>query len=106
MAYNNFYAQHFSRRQPRCMTPEEIRQSETDYLIDLAQSPLAEHCKERFEVPQITEAEDVFNTLLKEIKDPELRNKIDMAAGNISRAYEILGFCAGHFSTDSRAMNF
>ena len=71
---DNFYAQWFSRTQPR-----------------------------RLNIPEVTEAEKIFKAALQEITDPELRNKIDMAAGKISYAYEILGFCAGHFSQDSRS---
>lgn len=69
----------------------------------MATSEFGEFCKERFNVPEVTEAEEVFKAALQEITDPELRNKIDMAAGKISYAYEILGFCAGHFSQDSRS---
>ena len=52
------------------------------------------------------EAEQAFKAALAEVSDPETRNLIDMAVGKISRAYQILGFCAGHFSQDSRARFF
>lgn len=103
---DNFYAQWFSRTQPPQLTPAERWQRETQQLISLAQSELAEALKQRFDVPQVDEAEGAFKAALQEITDPEIRNKIDMAAGKISRAYEILGFCAGHFSQDSRSYNF
>lgn len=103
---DNFYGQWFKRTQPRQLTPEERWQKETEQLISLAQSERAEAIKERFDVPEVDEAESIFKAALQEITDPEIRNKIDMAAGKISRAYEILGFCMGHFSQDSRSFNF
>ena len=71
----------------------------------MATSEFGEFCKESFNIPisRRSEAEGAFKAALQEITDPELRNKIDMAAGKISYAYEILGFCAGHFSQDSRS---
>lgn len=100
---DNFYAQWFSRTQPRRLTPEELWQRDTDQLRRMATSEFGEFCKERFNIPEVAEAEEAFKAALQEITDPELRNKIDMAAGKISYAYEILGFCAGHFSQDSRS---
>lgn len=99
----NFYSKWFSRTQPRPLTPEELWQRDTDQLRCLATSEFGEYCKNRFNVPEVTEAEEVFNTVLQKITDPELQNEIDMAAGKIAWAYEILGFCAGHFSQDSRS---
>ena len=83
---DNFYAQWFSRTQPRRLTPEELWQRDTDQLRSMATSEFGEFCKERFNIPEVTEAEKIFK-----------------AAGKISYAYEILGFCAGHFSQDSRS---
>lgn len=100
---DNFYAQWFSRTQPRRLTPEELWQRDTDQLRSMATSEFGEYFKGRFNVPEVEEAEAVFKAALQEISAPELRNKIDMAAGKISYAYEILGFCAGHFSQDSRS---
>jgi hypothetical protein len=51
----------------------------------------------------VEEAEKTFKEALRQISDPELRNTLDMATGKISYAYEILGFCAGHFAQDSRS---
>lgn len=98
---NNFYSDWFGREKPRRLTPEELWERDTAQLRREATSEFGEYCKNRFKVPEVEEAEAVFNALLKEITDPELRNKIDMAAGKISYAYEILGYCAGHFSQDS-----
>lgn len=100
---DNFYAKWFGRTQPRRLTPEELWQRDTDQLRCMATSEFGDYCKERFNIPEVTEAEELFKAALQEIADPELRNKIDMAAGKISYAYEILGFCAGHFSQDSRS---
>lgn len=100
---DNFYAKYFSRTQPKPLTPEELWERDTAQLRRMATSEFGEYCKNRFDVPEVEEAEAVFKEILQEITDPELRNKIDMAAGKISYAYEILGFCAGHFSQDSRS---
>ena len=100
---DNFYAKWFSRTQPRQLTPEELWERDTAQLRSMATSEFGEFCKERFNIPEVTEAEKIFKAALQEITDPELRNKIDMAAGKISYAYEILGFCAEHFSQDSRS---
>ena len=59
-----------------------------------------------WELPEVDEAEQAFKEALAGVSDPETRNLIDMAVGKISRAYQILGFCAGHFSQDSRARFF
>ena len=58
---------------------------------------------ERFELPEIQEAEDAFKRALAGITDPEARDKLDMAAGRISTAYQLLGFCAGHTAQSSEA---
>lgn len=100
---DNFYAQWFSRTQPRRLTPEELWERDTKQLCRMATSEFGEYCKNRFKVPEVDEAEAAFKAVLQEITDPELRNKVDMAAGKISYAYEMLGFCAGHFSQDSRS---
>lgn len=99
----NFYAGYFSRTQAKPLTPEELWERDTKQLCAMATSEFGEYCKNRFKVPEVEEAETVFKAALQEIADPELRNKIDMAAGKISYAYEMLGFCAGHFSQDSRS---
>ena len=103
---DNFYADWFSRTQPPRLTPEQMWERETIQLRNLATSETAQTLIERFDVPEVNEAEELFNQVLQEIADPETRNKLDMAAGKISRAYQILGFCAGHFSQDSRARFF
>lgn len=100
---DNFYARYFSRTQRKSPTPEELWERDTQQLRSMATSEFGEYCKNRFNVPEVEEAEAAFKAILQEITDPELRNKIDMAAGKISYAYEILGFCAGHFSQDSRS---
>lgn len=103
---SNFYADFFSRTLPPPPTPEERWARHTSWLRNLATSPLGEECAERFTVPEVEEAETAFKQALTGITDPELRSAIDLAAGKISRAYQILGFCAGHFSTDPRAQLF
>lgn len=103
---DNFYARWFSRTQPPRRSPEEMWQRETEELRSLAISPMAEELVERFDVPEVEEAEELFKTALQDIADPEIRNRLDMAAGKISSAYQILGFCVGRFSQDSRAHIF
>lgn len=102
----NFYGQWFNRTQPKRRTPEELWQEETEQLRSLATSPFAEQLVERFEVLEVDAAEEAFKAAIEQIADPEIRNAIDMAAGKISRAYQILGFCVGRFSKDSRAQIF
>lgn len=99
----NFYEQWFTRTPRKPLTPEQMWERDTQQLRMTATSEFGEYCKNRFNIPEVDEAESAFKEALLEITDPELRNKVDMAAGKISRAYEILGFCAGHFSQDSRS---
>ena len=103
---DNFYANWFSRTQPPRPTPEQMWERETAQLRNFATSETAQQLIERFDVPEVEEAEELFKKALQEIADPETRNRLDMAAGQISRAYQILGFCAGRFSQDSRARIF
>ena len=103
---NDFYARWFSRTQPPQPSPEESWRYESERMQELAKSPMATELAERFEVPEIEAAETAFKQAIAGIADPEIRNRIDMAAGQISSAYQILGFCAGRFSQDSRAHSF
>ena len=105
-AGNDFYARWFRRTTPPPPTPEEAWARQTSYLRNLATSPMGVECAERFTVPEVEEAEAEFKQALAGISDPELRSAVDLAAGKISRAYQILGFCAGHFSRDPRAHIF
>ena len=79
---------------------------ETKYLRYLATSPMAEELVEQFNVPEVEEAEQLFKSALQEIGDLETRNNLDMAAGKISRAYQILGFCAGYSLQGIRTADF
>lgn len=90
-------------KRPNHLTAEEKWERETTQLRALATSQFGEYCKNRFNVPEVEEAEKTFKDSLRQISDPELRNTLDMATGKISYAYEILGFCAGHFAQDSRS---
>lgn len=103
MAASDFYGQWFNRTQSKRRTPEELWQEETEQLRCLATSPFAEQLVERFEVPEVGAAEEAFKAAIEKIADSEIRNVINMAAGKFSRAYLILGFCAGRFSKDSMA---
>ena len=103
---DDFYARWFSRTQPPAPTPQQLWERETARLRNFATSETAQQLIERFDVPEVDEAEEQFKRVLAEVADPETRNAIDMAVGRISRAYQILGFCAGHFSQDSRARIF
>lgn len=102
----NFYSNWFNHTQPPRRTPEELWQEETEQLRCLATSPFADKLIERFDVPEVEAAEEAFRVAIEQIADPEIRNAVDMAAGKISSAYQILGFCAGRFSQDSRAQIF
>lgn len=100
----DFYKDWFSRE--RTITPlteKERWAREMNYMRNLAESPFAQKLVDKMDVPEITEAEDAFKAALLQVDDPELRNAIDMAAGRISRAYQILGFCVGHYSQTSGA---
>lgn len=99
---STFYADFFSRT-VKSFTPEELWEKHTRFVHNLATSEWAEKLAERFEVPEVAAAEEAFKRALETVSDPELRNTLDSAAGKISYAYQILGFCAGHFSQDSRA---
>ena len=94
MATGDFYSDWFSRTTITPPTPEERRRWKMDYLCNLAFSPLAQELVDRFGLLEIQEAEDA--QAFAEITDPEVRNKVDMAAGRISAAYQLLGFCVGH----------
>ena len=100
---DDFYARWFTHTQPPPPTPEQAWQQNTDFLRSIAKGDWAEELAERFDVPEVTEAEEHFKSVLQTITDPELRHAVDAAAGRISRAYQSLGFCAGRFSQDSRA---
>ncbi len=78
--------------------------AEKNYLRDLAFSPLTKELVERFELPEIQEAENAFKQALMDIADPEARNRVDMAAGKISYAFQLLGFCVGHTAKSSEAI--
>lgn len=80
------------------------QQRKMDYLRNLASSPLAQELAERFELSEIQAAEEVFKQALAEIADPETRNKLDIAAGRISTAYQFLGFCVCHTAQSSEAI--
>lgn len=93
----NFYRDWFNRK--ATITPPtrmQCQQRRMDYLRNLAFSPLAQELVERIQLSEITEAENAFKQALMEINDPEARNKLDTAAGRISSAYQLLGFCVGH----------
>lgn len=105
METGNFYSNWFSRKTTITPpSPEERQRRKMDYLRNLASSPLAEELVERFELPEIQEAEDAFKQALMEIEDQETRDRIDMAAGKISLAYQLLGFCVGHTAHSSEAI--
>ena len=75
MAMDDFHAKWFNRKATITPpTPEERRQRKMDYLRNLAG-----------------------------ISDPEARDRLDTAAGRISAAYQLLGFCVGHTSQSSEA---
>ena len=85
------------------VAPEERRQRQMDYLRNLASSPRAEKLVEHLELPEIQAAEDVFKQALAEVSDQEARDRLDTAAGRISAAYQLLGFCVGHTTQSNEA---
>lgn len=100
----NFYKDWFSRKTTIARpTQEERWAQQMGYMRDLAESPFARELVEKMDVPEIGDAESDFKAALMQVEDPELRNAIDMAAGKISRAYQMLGFCVGHYSQSSEA---
>lgn len=101
---SNFYAEWFSRQRTiEPPSPQEQWKRHERYLRNLATSPFGRELVEKFDVPEVDEAEAEFKKAIEQISDPEIRDAVDTAAGKISTAYQILGFCAGHFSQDSRA---
>lgn len=98
----NFYEEWFRGKTVRPVTAQEAWRRKTDQLRSLATSDFAQEIVERFKVPEVEEAETLLKEAMAEL-DQETRLKIDAAVGKVSLAYQILGFCAGHFSQDSRA---
>lgn len=62
-----------------------------------ATSEFGTGCIERYNLPELREVEDEFAAVLKQVSDPELRDKLDMAAGRIAYAYQTQGFCGGWY---------
>lgn len=89
------------KRQPQTMEVSWDRY--TQWLRSEATSDFGRYCKGQFTIPEVEEAEATFDELLQKIDDPQLRNDIDDAAGMIACAYEILGYCAGYFSTEAQS---
>ena len=105
METRDFHARWFSRSATITPpTPEERRQRKMDYLRSLSSSPFAQELVARIDLPEIQEAEDAFKQALAEITDPEARDRLDTAAGRISAAYQLLGFCVGHTAQSSEAI--
>mgnify|MGYP001036201843 CR=1 FL=1 len=101
---DNFHARWFGRTQPPPPAPEQLWQQNTEFLRNMATSEWGEALADRFKnIPEVEEAEKQFAGVLQSITDPEIRFAVDAAAGRISSAYQVLGFCAGRFSQDSRA---
>lgn len=69
-------------------------QEKEAYLI--ATSQHAEEIINSVHLQEIETVETDFSELLKLIPDAALRERIDMAVGRISFAYEKLGFIAGY----------
>ena len=78
-------------------------QEKADRLYNLADSDFAVRLAEQFTIPDIAKAEAAFKQVLESISDPELKFAADSAAGRISRAYQMLGFCAGCLAQGAEA---
>ena len=59
---DDFYARWFTHTQPPPPTPEQAWQQNTDFLRSIAKGDWAEELAERFDVPEVTEAEEHFKT--------------------------------------------
>lgn len=64
-------------------------------LFGVANCRRAVEIIEGIKLPQITAAEQYWAKVLKEIEDPDLRDRVDMAAGKLAWTYQGLGFCGG-----------
>lgn len=73
----------------------EIVKSNKECAYCLADSPYGEEIKSKVRIIETEEAEKQFYDVLMLITDPELRERVDQAAGRISYAYEKLGFVEG-----------
>ena len=62
----------------------------------LANSQHADEIINAVDIADAEQAENEFTALLKLISDTDLRDRLDTAAGNISAAYQKLGFMAGY----------
>lgn len=69
----------------------------------LSDSPHAEEVKKRVSIKETETAEQEFSEVLKQITDPELRERIDSAAGRIAFSYEKLGFIEGYIAEKAYA---
>ena len=92
-----------TRTPTRPRSAAERWQQKADYFYTLADSEFTAQLAEKFTIPDIQQAEAAFKETLDRISDPELRFEIDSAAGRISRAYQMLGFCAGCLSQETGA---
>lgn len=97
------YRQPRGRRRPDPLNPRDHWRDYENNVKSIATSEYGQKLVELFEVPEAEEAEIIFAKALRRVSDKETRAAIDDAAGKLAEAYQILGFCAGHFSTDSRA---
>lgn len=81
-----------------------IRELETEAYL-MADSARAEEIKSLVNIEHTENVESEFSELLKLISDADLREKIDLAVGRISYAYERLGFVEGFITKRSIACN-
>ena len=66
-----------------------------------AVSKFGTDCIERYNLPVLHEIEDDLKAALKEVSDPELRDRLDTMAGRIAYAYQALGFCGGWYARNA-----
>lgn len=84
-------------------TIHEVVKSNYKYAYCLADSPHGEDVKKQVSITDTSEVEEQFSELLKLVSDPDLRERLDTAAGRISYAYEKLGFVEGFIAERSLA---
>lgn len=82
-------------------TINEVIQSNYKYACCISDSPHAEDVKKQVSIQETDTAEEQFAELLEQVSDPDLRERLDSAAGRISYAYEKLGFVVGFIAERS-----
>ena len=81
-------------------TIDVIRANEREATV-ISDSRYVDEIKSHVDLSSVEKAENEYSELLKLIQDADLREKLDLAAGRISYAYEKLGFVEGYIALRS-----